>query len=68
MRLDPWKLAALVLIIACVDEAVRPGIAHAPGIQVAMPVSADDESQSADDAAPETNESLDASRQESREE
>jgi len=64
MRLDPWKLAALVLIIACVDEAVRPGIAHAPGIQVATPVSADGEPQSADDTAPDANELLDALREE----
>jgi hypothetical protein len=32
MRFDPWKLAALVLIVACVDEVARPDIAHAPGL------------------------------------
>lgn len=32
MRFDPWKLAALVLIVACVDEVARPDVAHAPGL------------------------------------
>lgn len=32
MRVDPWKLIALVLFVACVDEVVRPDLAHAPGI------------------------------------
>lgn len=31
MRLDPWKLAAIVLFVACVDEVARPDVAHAPG-------------------------------------
>lgn len=38
MRIDPWKLAALVLFVACVDELVRPDVAHAPGIELAAPV------------------------------
>jgi hypothetical protein len=64
MRLDPWKLAALVLVIACVDEAVRPGVAHAPGLEVAVPSSADHETQPADDAAHRLHEPVDAPREE----
>ncbi|MCA8978774.1 MAG: hypothetical protein H6831_07965 [Planctomycetes bacterium] len=37
MRLDPWKLAALVLFVACVDEVARPEVANAPGTDLQVP-------------------------------
>jgi len=32
MRIDPWKLAGLVLLVFLVDELARPEVAHAPGM------------------------------------
>ena len=32
MRIDPWKLAGLVLLVFLVNELARPEVAHAPGM------------------------------------